>query len=75
MLKIQQMQQFADIYLLQSHSTCLGVSQRTSTGVLKTVTGKVHNMGTATFLHRVPDHATLEGSSCTDFMTCTGYSF
>jgi len=40
------MQQYADIYLLQSHSS--------------------------------PDQATLEGSSCTYIMTCTGgcsYSF
>ena len=48
------MQQYADIYLLQSHSTCFGCAQTS------------------------PDQATLEGSSCTDTMTCTGgcgYSF
>jgi len=36
-----------------------------------------HNIGTATSLQR-PDQATLEGSSWTDIMTCTGgcsYSF
>jgi len=36
------MQQYADIYLLQSRSTCS------------------------------PDQATLEGSSCTSIMICTG---
>ena len=43
------MQQYADIYLLQSHSTCFGVSQQPSSGVLKTVTaasGTGHNTGT-----------------------------
>ena len=53
--------------------------------VLKTVTadsGTGHNTGTATSLQRgligSPDQATLEPSSCTDIMTCTGgcgYSF
>jgi len=49
------MQQYADIYLLQSHSTCFGVSQHPSSGVLKTVTatsGTDHNAGTATSLQR-----------------------
>ena len=49
------------------------VSQPPSSGVLKTVTaasGTGHNIGA--------DMATLEGSSSTDIMTCTGgcgYSF
>ena len=50
------MQQYAYIYLLQSHSTCFG---------------------TATSLRRGLQ-ATVEGSSCTSIMTCTGgcgYSF
>jgi len=58
------------------------VSQHPSSGVLKTVTavsGTGHNVGTATSLQRGnPDQATLEGSSCTSIMTCTGgceYSF
>jgi len=74
------MQQYADIYLLQSHSTCFGCPQHPSSGVLKTVTaasGTGHNNGTATSLQH-PDQATLEGSSCTSIMTCTegcGYSF
>ena len=60
------------------------VSQHPSSGVLKTVTaasGTGHDTGTATSLQRGlirPDQATLEGSSCTDIMTCTGgygYSF
>jgi len=43
------MQQYADIYLLQSHSTSFGC-QHPSSGVLKTVTaasGTGHNTGTA----------------------------
>ena len=61
------------------------VSQYPSSGVLKTVTaalGTGHTTGTATSLQRgligTPDQATLEGSSCTSIMTCTGgcgYSF
>ena len=56
------------------------VSQHPSSEVLKTVTaasGTGHNTGTATSLQR-DDLATLEGSNCTDIMTCTGgcgYSF
>jgi len=56
------------------------VSQHPSSGVLKTVpadSGTCHNTGTATPLQR-PDQTTLEGSSCTSIMTCTGgcdYSF
>ena len=55
------------------------VSQHPSS-VLKTVaaaTGTGHNIGTATSLQRGLI-GTLEGSSCTDIMTCTGgcgYSF
>ena len=48
------MQQYADIYLLQSHSTSFGC-QHPSSGVLKTVTaasGTGHNTGTATSLQR-----------------------
>jgi len=79
------MQQYAVRFiLLQNHSTCLGCPPHPSSGVLKTVTaasGTVHNIGTATSLQRGligTDVATLEGSSCTDIMTCTGgcgYSF
>jgi len=49
------MQQYADIYLLQSHSTCFGCPQHPSLGVLNTVTaasGTGHNIGTATSLQR-----------------------
>jgi len=49
------MQQYADIYLLQNHSTCFGASQPPSSGVLKTVTatsGIGHNTGTATSFQR-----------------------
>ena len=48
-------QQYADIYLLQSDSTCFGASQRSSSGALKTVTatsGIGHNTGTATSFQR-----------------------
>jgi hypothetical protein len=77
------MQQYADIYLLQNHYM-FRVSQHPSSGVLKTVTaasGTGHNISTATSFQRGQnrtDLATLEGSSCTDIMTCTGgcgYSF
>jgi len=47
------MQQYADIYLLQSHYM-FRVSQHPSSGVLKTVTassGTGRNTGTATSLH------------------------
>jgi len=50
------MQQYADIYLLQSHST-FRVSQHPSSGVLQTVTatsGTGHNIGTATYLQSGP---------------------
>jgi len=73
------MQQYADIYSLQRHYM-FRVSQHPSSGVLKTVTaasGAGHNTGTAASLQS-PDQATLEGSSCTNIVTCTGgcgYSF
>jgi len=50
------------------------VSQHPSSGVLKTVTaasGTGRNTGAATSLQRGLQ-ATLEGSSCTSSMTCTG---
>jgi len=49
------MQQYADIYLLQSHSTYFGCPQHPSSGVPKTITaafGTGHNTGTATSLQR-----------------------
>jgi len=49
------MQQYADIYLLQSHSTCFGRHSTPSSGVLKTVSatsGIGHDTGTATSSHR-----------------------
>jgi len=49
------MQQYADIYLLQNYSTCFGVSQHPSSGVLKIVTaasGTGHNAGAANSLQR-----------------------
>jgi len=56
------MQQFADIYLLQSYSTYFGVSQHSRVRLAQTS----------------PDQTTLEGSSGTSSMTCIGgcgYSF
>jgi len=59
------MQQYADIYLLQSHSTCFGCPQHLLSEVLKTLTatsGTGHNIGKATSLQRgqvgtwPPDH-------------------
>jgi len=77
------MQQYAVRFiLLQNHSTCFGCLPHPPSEVLKTVTvasGTGHNIGTATSLQRGQVHlTTLEGSSCTDIMTCTGgycYSF
>ena len=49
------MQQYADIYLLRSHSTCFGCPTHPSSGVLRTVTagsGTGNNTGTATSLQR-----------------------
>jgi len=66
------MQQYADIYLLQSHYM-FRVSQHPSSGVLKTN----RNLWYSYFPPMSPDQAT-EGSSCTSIMTCTGgcgYSF
>jgi len=54
------------------------MSQHPTSGVLKTVTatsGTGHNTGTATRLQRDligPDQVTLEASSGTSVMTCTG---
>jgi len=77
------MQQYADIYLLQS-LYMFRASQHPSSGVLKTVSatsGTGHDTGTATSFHRGligPDQATVEGSSGTNIMTYTRgsrYSF
>ena len=49
------MQQYADIYSLQSHSTCFGCPPHPSSAVLKTVTstsGTGHNTGTAVSIQR-----------------------
>ena len=48
------MQQYADIYSLQSHSTRFGASQHPSSGVLKTVsaTSGIGHNGTATSFQR-----------------------
>jgi len=73
------------IYFTAKSLYMFQVSQHPSSGVLKTVTtasGTGHNIGTATSLQcgqiGSTDLAMLEGSSCTDIMTCTGgcgYSF
>ena len=52
------MQQYAEIYLLQNHSTCFGCPPHPSSGVLKTLnaaSGTGHNIGTATSLQRGHD--------------------
>jgi len=71
------MQQYAVWFiLLQNHSTCFGCPPHPSPGVLKTVTAASNVARSG--LPGSPDLATLEGSSCTDIMTCTGgsgYSF
>ena len=62
-IKIQQIQQYADIYSLQNYPTCFGCG---------------HTTCTATPLQLRPDQTTLEGSGGTSNMTCTGgcgYSF
>jgi len=49
------MQEYADIYLLQSHSTCFGVSTHPLSGVPNTVTaasGPGHNIDAATSRQR-----------------------
>jgi len=68
-------------HLFIAKSLCIfRVSLHPSSGVLKTVTaasGTGHNTGTATSLQRGLQ-ATIEASSCTSIMTCTGgcgYSF
>jgi len=68
-------------YLFTAKSLYMfGVSQHPSSGVLKTVTA-ASGADTATSLLRGLQRAlqaTLEGSSCTSIMTCTGdcgYSF
>ena len=74
------MQQYADIYFTAKSHCMFRVSQHPSSGLLKTVTaasGTGHDTGTATSLQHGLQ-ATLEGSSCTDIMTCAGgcgYSF
>jgi len=53
--KSNQMQQYADIYLLHKSLYMFRVSQHPSSGVLKTVTatsGTGHNIGIATSLQR-----------------------
>ena len=72
------MQQYADIYLLQSHSTCFRChSTHHPATTVTAASGTGHNTGTATSLQH-PNQAMLEGSSCTSIMICTGscgYSF
>ena len=73
------------IYFTAESLYMFRVLPQPSSGVLKAVTaapGTGHNIGIATSLQSgqigTPDLATLEGSSCTDIMTCTGgcgYSF
>ena len=64
------MQQYAVWFiLLQSHSTCFGCHHTHHQGYYK-----LYTYFPPTWPDRdcSPDLATLEGSRCTDIMTCTG---
>jgi len=59
-MKSNEMQQYADIYLLLNYSTCFGRTSRTSSGVYKTVvaaSGTGHTIWGASFWP-VPEAAT-----------------
>ena len=78
--KANEMQQYADIYLLLNYSTCFGRSSRPSSGVHKTVvatSGTNHTIWGASFFKR--DHlVTFEEACSPDSMICTrgcNYSF
>ena len=54
------MQQYAGIYLRQTHSTCFGWTSHPSSGLHKTVTaasGTGHSISATTFLQRRLSHA------------------
>jgi len=55
------MQQYADIYLLQSHSTFFGCHSTWP-----------DRDWFVQLAQTSPDQAMMEGSSCTSIMTCTG---
>ena len=86
-IKIQQMQQYADIYLLQSYLHVLGVtaaiirSIKNCTRSLRYKSYYLHRYSPPTWSDRnwffrlvqtSPDQTTLEGSSGASSMTCTG---
>jgi hypothetical protein len=55
LIRSNEMQQYAGIYLLQNHSTCFGCPSSPSSGVYNTLTavfGAGHNIWTTTFLQR-----------------------
>ena len=78
--KSNEMQQYADIYLLLNYSTCFGPPSRPSSGVHKTVvaaSGIDHTVLGASFLKRALKF-TFEGACSPDSMICTrgcNYSF
>jgi len=80
LIRSNEMQQYAGVYLLQNYSTCFGCPSHPSSAVHKTVTaasGTGHSIVATTFLHRGL-FATLDEGCCSDTMTCTrscSYSF
>jgi len=70
--KFNEMQQYADIYLLLNYSTCLGRPSRQSSGVHKTLvvaSGTDHTIWGASFFKR--DQITSEKACFPDSMICT----
>ena len=52
LIRSNEMQQYADVYLLQNYSTCFGCLSHPSSGVHQTVTaasGTGHSVGATTF--------------------------
>ena len=57
-MKYNKMQKYADIYLLQNHSTFFGCLPRSSSGVHKTVTAASVTLDVAQILLSVPETVT-----------------
>jgi len=75
--KSNEMQRYADIYLLLNYSTCFGRPSRLSLGVHKTLvaaSGTYHTMWGASFLKRdhISPYLVTFGEACSpDSMICT----
>ena len=55
LIRFNEMQQYAGVYLLQNYSTCFGCPSHPTSGVHQTVTaasGTGHSVRTTTFRHR-----------------------